>query len=61
MYIYVYIYFVGMCELDWILMCLIPIYVFVIFLWMKYMLHALLDIFGLYKMWYAQESVMSAY
>ena len=50
-----------MCELDWILNSLIPIYHFVIFLWMKYMLHALVDILELSKIWNAQESVMSAY
>ena len=50
-----------MCELDWILKCLIPIYRFVIFLWMKYMLHALVDILELSKIWNAQESVMSVY
>ena len=50
-----------MCELDWILMCLIPIYVFVIFPWMKYILHALVDILELSKIWNAQEYVMSAY
>ena len=50
-----------MCELDWILKCLIPIYHFVIFLWMKYMLHALVDILELSKIWNEQESVMSAY
>ena len=50
-----------MCELDWILKCLIPIYSFVIFLWMKYMLHALVDILELSKIWNAQEPIMSAY
>ena len=34
---------------------------FVIFFWMKYVLHALVDILELSKMWYAQESVVSAY
>ena len=52
-----------MCELDWILMCLIPsqYMFFVIFHWIKYMLHALVDILELSKIWNAQESVMSAY
>ena len=34
---------------------------FVIFLWMKYMLHALVDILELSKIWNAQEPVMSVY
>ena len=34
---------------------------FVIFFWMKYVLHVLVDIHKLLKMWNVQESTMSAY